>query len=192
MTGLIAFDSEGNKTFSSSEVNRKLAEGDYIGAIIDILNFLGYDVSEKNLISTDLLKFQVDGVDVYIRVLSPEGTEFDPEKLLLKGETPYAKEGSPIYVDIYFDDETNMTAAELYHTIGHEMVHVKHMTTGKLYEWEKQNSRKAALALTEVMAWQWNLSHLHVFNYPGAREDFLSKWRFYAKQFIRTMSGRLK
>ena len=96
------------------------------------------------------------------------------------------------YTCIFFDDETNMTAAELYHTVGHEMVHVIHMATGKLYEWERQNKRDAALALTEVVAWQWNLAHLHVFNYPGAREEFLNNWRYYAKQVIKAMSGRPK
>ena len=101
-SGLIAFDSEGNKTFSTFEVERKLAEGDYIGAIIDILNFLGYDVSEQNLISTDTLLFQVDGVDVYITTIPPEErTESGLEKWPFKGQTPYVKEGSPIHVYIF-------------------------------------------------------------------------------------------
>jgi hypothetical protein len=68
--------------------------------------------------------------------------------------------------------------------------HVNHMATGKLYEWEKQYGREVALTLTEVVAWHWNLAHLHVFSYPGAQKEFLNKWRYYAKELIKKMSGR--
>lgn len=82
----------------------------------------------------------------------------------------------------------NMTAAELYHTVGHEMVHAELYASGEYWDWvEQYGSKQVADARSEMEAYMWNLNHLHVIRYPGAFQEFregLFDWtrKFYCRQ----------
>lgn len=59
------------------------------------------------------------------------------------------------------------------------MVHVHLYASGKYYKWKKKYDQYVADALSEMEAYWWNLSHLDIFWYPGAYQEFFNaryKW----------------
>lgn len=78
-----------------------------------------------------------------------------------------------------------MTAGELFHTVGHECVHVKQFATGEFYELKERWGKYAAMYYAEVLAWNWNLAHIMV-TYPGAQGEFEKRIGQYQKLFSMT------
>ena len=139
------------------------------------------------------IQIKINGVTVHITAVPPEGTEENRimrglKEWTIRGECKQYEEEDPIYMWIYFKEDMNMTAAELYHAVGHEMVHAELYASGTYWDWEEQyNSDLVADARSEMEAYTWNLSHLHVIRYPGAFQEFrkgLFTWTrtFYCRQ----------
>jgi hypothetical protein len=80
----------------------------------------------------------------------------------------------------------NMTASELFHSVGHEMIHALHYVSGKFYEWKKEHndSKEMAICISERLAYQWNLRNLPLISFPGALEYFYEGWIKYVRLYM--------
>lgn len=92
------------------------------------------------------------------------------------------KPGKLIKVTLWLN--RNMDPAALFHLVGHEMVHVNQIVTGTYNRLlsitgerglplEKQVRTNAHM---EMEAYWWNIVHLSVLRFPGAKELFYRKW----------------
>ncbi|MGC1121706.1 MAG: hypothetical protein WBA22_11500 [Candidatus Methanofastidiosia archaeon] len=89
-------------------------------------------------------------------------------------------------IHIFFkkgEDGFNMTFAELFHTMGHEMEHAKHYISGIYFIWEDEYTPEGAVALSESEAYRWNLLMLPIISFPGAVEMFSSEWLKHITEF---------
>jgi len=89
-----------------------------------------------------------------------------------------------ITIDIYFLDGRNMIAEQLYHTVGHELEHAHHAASGDYYEWVEQWGEAAAGYYSEYLAYKWNVDHLHIASYPGARRHYEGGVNYYAQKYL--------
>jgi hypothetical protein len=200
MKGIRSYDPQGNKIFDSASVQNKIDEGDYIGAVREILEYMklffpnlevlddlttsAYDENGNQLGGTITVSFM--GHRVEITVCGPEWSmEKNAVRNQIKGITGHSDRGLTIFMEIYIYDDTNMTAGELFHTIGHEFVHASHFITGDYYDWEERWDKDTALAYSEYLAWRWNLEHLSFTSYPGAQEEFERRTKGYIRMFFR-------
>jgi RHS repeat-associated protein len=197
VNGWIAYDENGN-ILSSSDIQEKIDAGDYAEAVILILEFLGYTVKNHTTVTrkeegaefeADLLEVSIGDKTVYVFVYGPDDVEkFRPGAV--RGDLPAGRAIPSKNIDmkaavwIHFFDDVNMTAGELFHTVGHEMVHAHHFATGLFNEWKKRWGTQAAVYYSEILAYQWDLAHLYIPSFPGARESFGGHLNGYIHLFI--------
>ncbi|MBU6999009.1 MAG: RHS repeat protein [Theionarchaea archaeon] len=184
--GWIATNANGD-VISSTDIQEKIDEGDYVGAVIDVLKFLGYinDENDITYIDEKNFTFKYEGRTIQITVYSPEDVEAieaeSKEVWTTRGETLRPKRNSKdrVFIRIYFkkgENGYNMTFAELFHTVGHEMEHAKQFISGIFYDWEDEYTSEGARALSESEAYRWNLLMLPIISFPGAAEMFSNEW----------------
>jgi RHS repeat-associated protein len=173
-----AYNEKGEKITDSNEIDTMIKNEQYLTAIVLILQVLGYDVTFDN-IKGDSIQFEIDGVDVEVTVTSCDEPNSDSGRT----DQPLGK-GTKIHVEIFFGDYVNTSASELFHSVGHEMQHAHHYASGEFYDWEEEyNSDVAALELSEIYAYQWNLLHLDIISFPGAYEKYFRAWHDRSYQF---------
>ena len=191
--GWAAYDENGNYITDSNAMETlftqaKNAESDtereyiLLQIIVRILRMLGFDVSDNDINPEKLrIEFDIDGVETWVNVILNDPTE-------RRGLTTQTKKGKPIKIDIYFGPigGKNWTFEELFHSVGHEIIHARHKASGNYYKWErKYNSDAVATYLSEALAYQWNLRMLYLFNFPGALEMFYQGWLKNVTAFLR-------
>ncbi|KYK30358.1 MAG: hypothetical protein AYK19_18425 [Theionarchaea archaeon DG-70-1] len=178
--GWVAYDQEtGEKITSEQTINDLLEQGKTLEAIVEVLKALGYDMS--NVIieyssGTDQyigsITFEVEGETVIMNVYR---SIFRNE---MAGHTEPMTgmiDGLPdrfIQVDLVIGFDIG--ASQLYHLVGHEMVHVMQYISGRFRQWEKQYGTEMATFIAEQEAVMWNLSQLKFVNYPGAYRQWES------------------
>jgi RHS repeat-associated protein len=184
-------------TFSSNEIQELIDDGDYVGAvkrILEFLNGLGFDIQileedieideEGNQVGTLTVSYL--GYRVIITICGPKASaEEGAIENNWMGKTTILAGGKEIPMSIYFYGTTNMTQEKLFHTVGHEFVHAKNIATGDYDKWEKRWGTCAAIAYSEYLAWQWNLAHLVNADYPGAEGEFERMAKRYITMFFK-------
>jgi RHS repeat-associated protein len=173
------------EALENAKKEKDQARRDYhmLCAIVLVLQALGYDVTiEENLDRRgggSSIVFDLHGSEVTITVLFEENPEEDK-----RGDiSPYGGLGQPILITIYYNDSLNMTANELIHTVGHEMQHAEHYSTGLYESWIKDYGREGANALSESEAYRWNVMMLPIISFPGAVEMYSNLWLKWTMDF---------
>jgi hypothetical protein len=76
--------------------------------------------------------------------------------------------------------------AELFHAVGHEMVHVNHFVSKEMYKWldDFEENKRKTMNYSDYLAWHWNYDHLCVLDYPGAKQEFIDRIQDYLKLVV--------
>jgi RHS repeat-associated protein len=194
VNGWLATNENGD-TLSLSDIQQKIDEGDYVGA------FLGYEIigqgttTEKageDEIEVDFLHARKDGNTTQVRIYGTDDMEIlapgaTRDSHPMGGAQPNTNFFLRAIVCIYLFSDVNMTAEELFHTVGHEMVHAEHYATGVFEEWKKKWNLAAAAYYSEYLAHRWNLLHLNIVNFPGAQERYEDWMRGYLRLFFKAI-----
>jgi RHS repeat-associated protein len=146
-------------------------------AILEILHALGYNdaiLNERALV----IELKIEGIPVEITAEETLNEDLYNER----GLTTQVEEGETIKIEIYFSKRINISAAELYQSIGHEMEHAKHKASGDYYRWGEKYTPWGAYYRSEMYAYQWNLNHLG-YNFPGGFEIFWTNLREFTRAF---------
>ena len=179
--GWMATDAKTGEVITTEQkINELLDEGKILEAVIEVLKALGYDTSNATIMysltvyendpnmyigSVSLL---VDGIEVVINVYTNPtlsrsgGTTSSPQ---------YSIDGANKFINVVLYVHPQISASNLYHVVGHEMVHVKQYTSGKFSEWEKQWGTAMAIFIAEQEAVEWGLIRLEYIDYLNARRD---------------------
>ena len=169
-----------------------MAEGKILETIIEVLKALGYDTSNATITYSwtytaaegtfaGSISFWTDGMEVVISVYmrglgKNSGKSYFPR---------FSDAGPNKFIHVVLKLNSNIGASELYHVVGHEMVHVKQYTSGKFFQWVSQWGIELAIFIAEQEAVEWNLSHLEYTNYENARRE----WEEYMVQVIEKVLG---
>jgi RHS repeat-associated protein len=167
----VAYNSEGKIIASSSEIEELLQEGKFLDAIVLILRVLGYNMDIRILTSVTgmgFITFEYEGVTIEIRAHEIES--------VLGGTTQQPRPGTTVKIKI--NVQSDMSASDLFHRVGHEMVHAKNRISEKYWENVETWGSGVASHLDEVDAYSWNLSQTDFICYPGSYRKF-SYWLSY-------------
>ena len=203
--GYRVYDADGNLIFSSAEVQAKLDAGDYVGAVQLILEYLGYEVNPENVtiyldengvqIGGEII-ISVDGEEVTVKVYGPEIVDalekqngVDQWPYLGLCTYPRIEGKGPITVYIFIFDDFNRTAEQLYHTVGHELEHAHHAASGQYYDWVEEMGEAGASYWTEYLAYKWNVEHLHIASWFGARRFYEYGMNYYYTKWLEEVRG---
>ena len=87
-----------------------------------------------------------------------------------------APDGSKVWIHPYaFKSDWR-----LYHVVGHEFEHLKHIYSGDMDRWRESYDKYERKAITEYWAYKWNVDHQWFVNF--GYDSFLKKMIFYRNQ----------
>ncbi|MBU7025429.1 MAG: hypothetical protein HXS48_00695 [Theionarchaea archaeon] len=173
-------------------VNDLIEEEDYLGAVICTLFWIGFDASDITGIEYDsgLGSVHLNIQDTQVVIHVENSFYKDDSSNLTPGgmPNPPENEGDPVHIYIYAPAFTS--ANKLYNVVGHEMQHAKHYAKGGLfwgwYNYYKSRgesddtARGIAYNISEMLAWQWNLTHFLDAPYDGGLKHAMGKWKGYS------------
>jgi RHS repeat-associated protein len=174
------------ETIDIRDIEKKINEGDYGGAVKDVLSILGYSEEQikgnpnDNQFGLDL---DSDGtIDIIIEIY-PENICGGLGEI---GSTSKNGEGSletmKLFGGAFVDLEDNASFAMLFHTIGHEMVHVNNRF-GNYYNWDN----KWRDSYDEVLAYSWNLVYLDYVSWGGALNFYSEYYTTYMERYMKAI-----
>ena len=171
--GWIVYDGKGNKITSSTDIEKNLQESKYLKAILLVLMALGINVDGAMILTDvtkkDFISFNYEGITIEIRAMESDS--------IIGGLTNQPRPGAVVKITIYVSKD--MSASELFHRVGHEMIHAKNRISGKYWENVKHFGASTANLLDEIGAYQWNLSQLCYMSFPGAFENYFYQWWYH-------------
>jgi RHS repeat-associated protein len=154
-------------------INDLIELGDYLGALICTLIWLdcAIDSIEYTSVGLGSVHLTINNTSVTINA-----TDYSKEDETLYGEMVKEEfplqEGDPLVFNIYFPafkNDGSPSARKLYHVVGHEMQHADHYAECGIYwRWKAKYGAYRASAMSEYLAYQWNLQNYLQMPYKGA------------------------
>jgi hypothetical protein len=168
------------------EIENKINNGDYGGAVKDVLLILGYSEEQIKGNPSDNqfgLDLDSDGTIDLIIEIHPENIcgglgEIGSTSKNGKGTLETLK----LFGGAFFDLEDNASFVMLFHTIGHEMVHVKNRL-GNYYNWDDEWRD----SYDEVLAFSWNLVYLDYVSWEGALDFYSDNYTLHMTNYMKAI-----